>query len=140
MRLVKGDDSDTFRLPRRWQVVFVVLFSFPALTIVLAHPLVGVLLFAAVALLWNVYLRQYTVQLRPGGVRLYGLWWLPWTDVSAVAHRNLFGLPHFRVKRRRGLSWWIPLYFVGDRDLGHALIEAAPPGNPFRAVSMTTSR
>jgi hypothetical protein len=61
---------------------------------------------------------------------------LPWTDVSAVVYRKRFGLPYFHVKRRRGFSWWIPLYYVGDGDLGHAIIGAAPHGHPFKLVSM----
>ncbi len=91
---------------------------------------------AALALFLAFALRLSTVQLRPDGVKIQGLWWLPWTDVSAVRYRKLFGLPYFRVKRRRGFSWWIPLYYVGDRDLGSAIVRAAPPDHPFRLVSM----
>ena len=136
---MEQDDSDSFRLPRRWQVVFAVLFSFPALALVLEAPLFGVPLLAAVALLWTFCLRHYTVQLGQEGIKLYGLWWLPWTDVTAVTYWSVFGLPYFRVKRRGGFSWWIPLFFAGDRDLGQALINTAPPGNPFRLVSMPAS-
>jgi hypothetical protein len=140
MGLVEEDDSNTFRLPRPWQVVFAVLFLFQPLPLVLLSPLFGTLLFAVVALFLVAALPRYTVQLRQDGVKLYGLWWLPWTDVTAVTYWSLFGLQHFRVKRRRGLSWSIPLYFVGNRDLGQSLIHAAPPGNPFRLVSMRTSQ
>ena len=76
----------------------------------------------------------YTVQVRPDGVKLYSLWWLPWSDVYEVRYRKVLGFRYFRVKRRRWFSLSIPLYFVGDCDLGHSIICAAPPGNPFRSV------
>jgi hypothetical protein len=132
---VEHDDTVTFRLPGRWQVVLVVTFLLPSFCLLLLSPLLGVLALAAMALYLALVLRYYTVQLRPDGVKLYGLWWLPWTDVRAVSYRRLFGLPYFRV-RRRGFSWWIPLYFIGDRDLGQALIHAAPSDNPFRSASI----
>ena len=88
------------------------------------------------ALVYVFLLPHYTVRLRSDGVKLYGLWWLPWADVSGVRYRNLFGLRYFHVKRGRGFSWWIPLYFVGDHDLGHSIIDAAPPQNPFKFVSI----
>jgi len=85
---------------------------------------------------WIFLMPRYTVQVRQDGVKLYGLWWLPWAEVTYVRYWKVLGLPYFRVKRSRGFSWWIPLYFVGDRDLGDAIIQAAPPGNPFGSVSM----
>lgn len=102
----------------------------------LTFPLLGATIALFWILFWTLYFPHYTVQLRPDGVKLMGLWWLPWTDVIAVRYYRVFGLPHFRVKRVRGFSWSIPLYFVGDCDLGHAIIQAAPPGNPFRLVSI----
>ncbi len=140
------DDIAIFRLPRRWQVgLFAIVMLGPCANVLLdlrfgmdLSP--GLINVAALALfwilVWTLLLPHYTVQLRPDGIKLYGLWWLPWTDVSAVRHYRVFGLPHFSVKRVRGFSWSIPLCFVGDRDLAQAIIDAAPPGNPFRLVSM----
>ena len=99
-------------------------------------PVPELITIAVWTLVWIFLVPRYTVQLRLDGVKLFSLWWLPWTDVVAVRHQRIFGIPHFRVKRRRGFSWSIPLYFVGDRDLRDAIIDAAPPGNPFRSVSM----
>lgn len=129
-------NTATFRLPGHWQIVIHVITVLPAFFLVLLSPFLGVLVLAAVALFWAFLLRHYTVQLRPVGVELYGLWWLPWTDVSAVRYLRVFGFPYFHVRRRRGFSWWIPLYFIGDRDLGQALIHAAPADNPFRLLSI----
>jgi hypothetical protein len=85
-------------------------------------------------LVWIFLVPRYTVQVCPDGVKLFSLWWLPWSDVREVRYWKLLGLPYFRVKRRRGFSWWIPLYFVGDYDLRNSIMRAAPPGNPFRSV------
>jgi hypothetical protein len=141
---VDQDRTAIFRLPRRWQVgLFVIAILGPCAKILLdldfgmiLSPVPEVIAIAIWTLVWIFLMPRYTVQLRPDGVKLYGLWWLPWTDIVAVRHQSIFGIPHFRVKRRRGLSWSIPLYFVGDCDLGDAIIQAAPPGNPFRSVSM----
>jgi len=136
---VEQDDEDTFRPPRRWQILIVALTVLPSCALLLTAPLLGAAIALSWILFWTLVLPLYTVQLRPDGVKLHG-WWLPWTDVSAVAYRSLFGLPHFRVKRHDGFSWWIPLYYAGAGDLSQALIRAAPPGDPFRLVSMPTSR
>jgi hypothetical protein len=81
--------------------------------------------------------RMCTVQVRPDGIKLSSLWWLPWGDVCEARYFKLLGLPYFYVKRfRRWFGWWIPLYFVGDRDLAQAIVDAAPSGHPFRLVPM----
>ena len=139
---MEEDGTAIFRLPRFWQVGFFAIVMFGPCCRVLIYCSFGMSVryylieVAVLALFWTFFLRRYTVQVRPDGIKLYSLWWLPWDDVSDVDCRKVLGLSHFRVKRRRGFSWWIPLYFVGDRDLGHAIIDAAPPGNPFRLITI----
>ena len=122
------DSTATFRLPRPWKVGLLALVMFGPCTKLLIDLHFGVdvtrglINVAAQGIFWALVLPHYTVRLRPDGIKLYGLWWLPWTDVSGVRCRRVFGLRYFHVKRGRGFSWWIPLYFVGDRDLGHAII------------------
>jgi len=132
------DDVAIFRLPRRWQIGIVAITVLPSCALLLISPLRGapIAVFFAVSwvLLWAFLLPRYTVELRPDGVKLLGIWWLPWTDVREVRYYKVLGLPHLRVKQRRGFSWSIPLYFVGDRDLAHALIDAAAAGHPFRSI------
>jgi hypothetical protein len=140
---VEQDGIATFRLPRRWQIgllVIAILGPCFSILLVLAHGMIlpavpYVFAISIWILAWILLMPRYTVQVRPDGVKLYGLWWLPWTDVVAVRHQRIFGIPHFRVKRNRGFSWSIPLYFVGGGDLGDAIVNAAPPDNPFRSVS-----
>jgi hypothetical protein len=141
---VDHDATATFRLPRRWQVgLFTIAIAGPCASLLidfhfgmLLSPVPDLITIAVAALVWVFLVPLYTVQLRPDGVRLFNLWWLPWTQVREARYRKVFGFPYFLVKRRRGFSWWIPLYFVGDCDLGQAIIRAAPPGNPFRLVSI----
>jgi hypothetical protein len=139
---VEHDDSATFRLPRLWQAgFFAFLMIGPCGKVLISlsfgmSPRYYLIEVAVLALFWTLFLRRYTVQVRPDGVKLFSLWWLPWTDVSGVRYRNVLGLRYFHVNRGHGFSWWIPLYFVGDGDLGHAIISAAPPGNPLRLVSI----
>jgi hypothetical protein len=96
----------------------------------------GLLLLSAVFVAFLPY--SCTVQVRADGVKLYSLWWLPWSDVCEVRYFKLLGLPYLYVKRSRRWFgwWWIPLYFVGDSDLAQAIVDAAPSGHPFRSVSI----
>ena len=81
--------------------------------------------------------RYYTVEIGPEGISLYGIWWIPWGDVTEVQYvLRLFLMPYFCVKGCYPFPCWIPLYFVGKGDLASAIIDAAPYGNPFRSVSM----
>jgi hypothetical protein len=139
---MEHDHTITFRLPRRWQVAFFAVVMLPSCAKVLTalrfgmSPSFVLIEAAALALFWTLLLRRYTVQLRPNGIKLFSLWWLPWNDVIAVRYSSLLGLPYLRIKRRRGFSWSIPLYFVGDRDLCRAIICAVPPGNSLRSISI----
>jgi hypothetical protein len=139
---VEHDDIATFRLPGRCQIGLLVIVMIPSCARVVVALYFGMSISfvlieaAALALAWTLLLRLNRVQLRQDGVKIQSLWWLPWTDVSAVVYRKLFGLPYFHVKRHGGFSWWIPLYYVGDGDLGRAIVRCAPPGHPFRLVSM----
>ncbi|HKN01240.1 MAG TPA: hypothetical protein VJX23_12050 [Candidatus Binataceae bacterium] len=138
----KHDGTATFRLPRGWQVaVLVVVMLGPCSKLLIdfrfgmiLSPVPQLIEIPVWMLVWIFLVPRYTVQVRPDGVKLYSLWWLPWSDVREVRYWKLLGLPYFRVKRGRGFSWWIPLYFVGDCDLGNSIMRAAPPGNPFRSV------
>jgi hypothetical protein len=68
----------------------------------------------------------------PGGLRLYRVNRMRWNEARRARLKTLVGLEYVQVERVRGMSWWIPLYFVGSRDLRAALIEHSPAGNPIR--------
>lgn len=143
---MENDGSATFRLPQYFKIgLFALVMSGPCANLLIdmhfdIDVTRGLIDLAVQGFFWSlVYvflLPHYTVRIRSDGVKLYGIWWLPWADVSGVRYRKILGLPYFHVKRGGGFSWWIPLYFVGDRDLGHAIVDAAPPGSPFRLASI----
>jgi hypothetical protein len=139
---VEEGGTAIFRLPRLWQAGFFALVMFGPCGRVLIYLSFGMSVryylieVFVLVVFWIFFLRCYTVQVRPDGIKLFSLWWLPWADVSDVHYQKVLGLSYFRVKRCRGFSWSIPLYFAGDRDLGQAIIHAAPLGNPFRLVTI----
>jgi hypothetical protein len=140
---MEHDGTATFRLPFPFQIgLFAVAMLGPCVDLLIdfhfsliLYPFPELITIAAWVLVWIFLIPLYTVQLRPDGIKLYSLWWLPWKQVKDVRYWKLFGLSYFRVKRHRGISLWIPLYFVGNCELGQSIIRAAPPGNPFRLVS-----
>jgi hypothetical protein len=101
-------------------------------SILVLLPLVG---------LEHLSFQLYTVELSSEGVRLYRIWFLPWSDVRAAQYYNFFGLAYAHVFRRRGfgawLGWWIPAFFEGEQDFLEALAEVAPDQNPLQKLART---
>lgn len=69
------------------------------------------------------------------GLALYGVNKLSWSDVAEARFYTLFGLRCIRVKRIKGMSWSLPLYFVGPEKVEEALLRNAPEGNPLNEVA-----
>ena len=126
----------TFRLPQWWRMLLTVTPITLALIAVgfavVFGDYVAAVLFVGVALFsaWTHHLASH-IEVSGQGVRVYRLWWIPWQSVMAVKCESFFGLPYFRVKRRRALPVWIPLYYNGEGDLKQAIASAAPSGHPF---------
>lgn len=68
------------------------------------------------------------------GLVLNRSWRLAWSDIVSARRISFFGLPYILVKRRRGFTWWLPLYFLGARSMELALAARAPEGNPVRVA------
>jgi hypothetical protein len=96
---------------------------------------VGVPVVAFEALL----LLRFKVRINEEGVLLYGRNWLPWPDVLSAKRYSVPVFPYLVVKRRRGIRWWIPLYFEGERDFTVTLVQNAPPNHPIRTALSTTA-
>ncbi len=120
-----------------WATVLLIVAFIPEAASAWLHSVRwGAVNAGVVLLVAALILRFYTVQVRPDGVLLYSLWWLPWENVAAVRYARLCGLPHLYVQRKKGwVPGRIPLYFVGDGDLLTALKASAPADNPIRAIS-----
>jgi hypothetical protein len=65
---------------------------------------------------------------------------LAWDDATDARMRRILGTPYLQVTRKRGMSFWIPLYFVGRRPLREALVELVPLGNPVRECLIRQSQ
>jgi hypothetical protein len=59
-----------------------------------------------------------------------------WEDVTGARKIRVLGLPHVLINRRKGNSWWLPLYFRGAGGIEESIVRKVPEGNPIReAVS-----
>lgn len=124
-----------FYLPCAYRVVVAGLFFFYSLQLLLVSVPVGLAVMVATIPTAVLAFRRYTVEIRSDGVKLYGLWWLPWDDVRDATFRRILGQSYIQVRRRHGWPWWIPLYFVGDGDLRSTIVSAAPDGHVIRRAA-----
>ena len=72
------------------------------------------------------------VSISESGLVLYRLNRLKWEDVIGARKVQLLGLPYILIKRKKGFSWWLPLYFCGARNIDEAIAVKVPQGNPIR--------
>jgi len=68
------------------------------------------------------------------GIVLYRINRLKWNDVRSARRVKFLGVSHILIKRHKGFSWWLPLYFTGYRNITDALLEVVPQDNPLREV------
>jgi hypothetical protein len=128
--------ATVFWLPLWWRTLAIAVVTIPA---VIALPLevrngdfalVAVLLAVNVFSLWCIHTGSQ-IHVFPSGIWMYRLWWLPWGDIREAKYYTVLGLPYVRVKRRRGFTWSIPLYYAGAKDLRQTIVGTAPAGNPL---------
>jgi hypothetical protein len=126
--------DESFRLPVwPWAAIFGGL-QLPFVVVAAVQQGVGsgLVRFAVVALFVSLMFWIGKLSISPAGIVLYRINRLTWGDAVRARLRTFAGLPYLYVERHRGMSWWIPLYFVGRRDVRQALAEGAPDGNPIR--------
>jgi hypothetical protein len=71
------------------------------------------------------------ISIGPEGIAIYRINRMRWNDAVSARPRRVLGLRYVHVQRSRGMSWWVPLYFIGGRDLREALVDYAPESNPI---------
>ncbi len=59
---------------------------------------------------------------------------LAWSEVTEAFLLTFLGLPLVRIKRAKGSTWSIPLYYVGERPIKEALLQNVPQHNPLYGV------
>lgn len=79
------------------------------------------------------------VAINDGGIVLYRVNRLSWSNIVTVRRVSVLGLPYLVITRKKGFRWWLPLYFRGNRPMEAALAEKAPIGNPIRSYAESTN-
>jgi hypothetical protein len=82
----------------------------------IAIPLIGV---------WVISV----VSISSTGITLYHINKLKWSEVVEAKKYKIFGIDHIRIKRRKGMPYSLPLYFIGKTTLVEALLNYAPKDN-----------
>ena len=120
-----------FNVPLIPLIIFTLLVFFPI--IIISFLISGnSWLWITTTILSLLYVRFVSVvDIGPDGVRLYRINMLRWIDVAGAEAKNILWLKYIRVKRHKGINYWIPLYFKGQTDIRNALKEHAPTDNPI---------
>ena len=69
------------------------------------------------------------------GISLYHVNNLVWSDVVDANTTKSFGIKTIHIKRKKGMSWSLPLYFVGNNTIKEALLQYAPKDNALYNVA-----
>ncbi|MEQ9547260.1 MAG: hypothetical protein RIK85_14735 [Marinobacter sp.] len=51
---------------------------------------------------------------------------LEWSEISSLKRTRFLGLPYLKVQRRKGMGWWVPLYYVGKTSFEKTLTSYLP--------------
>ena len=76
-----------------------------------------------------------TIRISNEGIVLYRVNKLVWSDIVETYKYNLLGLPHIRIKRKKGMNWSLPLYFIGDNTIKEALLKYVPQSNSLHETA-----
>jgi len=69
------------------------------------------------------------------GIVLYRANKLVWNDVVYACITKFLGIKSIKIKRRKGLTWYLPLYMVGEIPIREAIINHAPENNALYKVA-----
>jgi hypothetical protein len=127
---------EVFRLPIQSPILWLVAAPFLVLAVLAwPHKLMVAGAIAEALIIVGIGYAASVVTVGEDGLVLCRIWKLPWSRVASARRTSFFGLPYILVARQRGFSWWLPLYFLGDRPIETAIAEWAPDGNPLKVVA-----
>lgn len=69
------------------------------------------------------------------GIVFYRVNKLNWSDIASAKSRDFLGINHIYLRKKNGMSWWLPLYLKGDCSVREALLSYVPKKNPLHQVS-----
>lgn len=111
-----------------------VIFSDKALTIE-TFLFLSVVIAMPILTIWQVSV----ISINSKGIQLYRVNKLVWSDITEAKLTSFVGLPYILIKRKKGMKWWLPLYFKGNLTVEDALISNAPKENPiYEAATKNT--
>ena len=127
-----------FHLPWRKTITMVVLFicailvwkSYRFFNIYIAI-IIFLNIFAPLLGVWFIS----TIRISNEGIVLYRVNKLVWSDIVETYKYNFFGLPYIRIKRKKGMHWWLPLYFIGENTIKEALLKYVPQNNSLHETA-----
>ena len=61
---------------------------------------------------------------------------LKWADILEARKSKFLWFNTIHIKRRKGIPWLLPLYFVGDLSMKEALLRNVPKSNPLYGVAL----
>lgn len=132
---MEGHGREIFYLPNRTllSACFVALFGsviyFALRAGAYEHVLLAVVNLGVTLLgIWSIS----ALSISENALVLYRVNRLKWEDVIGARRVRFLGLPHILIKRRKGISWWLPLYFRGARSIEESIKHKVPQGNPVR--------
>jgi len=129
------DGNDTFYLHwRNAMTALLVALFVPILYLPLAHGVYEqtvLALFNLTVAIVGIWFFS-AVSISNDGLVLYRVNRLRWEDVKSARRVRFLGLPYMLIKRHKGFTWWLPLYYEGKRNIRETLRSVVPNGNPLR--------
>lgn len=62
---------------------------------------------------------------------------LVWSEVTEASLNTFLGTPYVRIKKVKGSSWVLPLYFIGEHPIKEALLKNVPQHSPLYGIVNT---
>ena len=114
-------------------LICVILFSS-----VLYHAIPNQQVMHIVLSIFNLVVSVYgvwflsSVEITKDGLALYKINRLKWQDITSAKRTSFLGLPYILLRRKKGTTWWLPLYYVGESNFQTTLLNVIPSDNPIR--------
>ncbi len=139
-----NSNSEIFHLPFRkslsvfliaiWTPIFFVvpdgyLFSINVMVPILVIVIINILI--SLVGVWHIS----KLVISDDGMILYKINKVAWDDVLDAYVTKFLGIKSIKIKRRKGLTWYLPLYMVGKTTIGESIINYAPKNNVLYKVA-----
>jgi len=76
-----------------------------------------------------------TMSISNEGIVLYRVNKLTWSDILEAHQTKRLGIKSIYIKRKKGIPWSLPLYFVGQLSIKEAILKHVPNENVLYKVA-----